>query len=489
MKRFDLLVKNGTVVVPQAGALRCDVGVSGGKVAALDASIPDGEASRTLDVRGKYVFPGAVDSHFHIGIYRPAREDAASESRAALTGGVTTLLSYFRTGANYLNKTGPYSQVLPELLDMCRNSFIVDYGYHVAIMTGQQLDEIDMLVQQFGIGTFKHFMFYKMMNLAGSSLDGAKYRMTDEPYDLGFLQTLMSRVAQANDRYRKAGGIRLSLHCENPELIRVATQETKSSGRTDLEAWSLARPGASEGLAINEAAFLANETGCPVNLLHLSSKVAVDTANAVSRVYPALDVRREATLHHLSLTTDIGYGVLGKVNPPIRGRQDVEALWQAVAAGKIDTVVSDHACITKAIKGNDMWAAPPGFGGTSLMLPLLISEGYHKRGLSLTRIAELASFNSAVCHGLYPKKGSIVIGGDADFAIVDLDKEQRVTTELLASAQDYTPFEGSALKGWPVQVILRGETVFENGAVTGRPGYGEYVKRPVALHYGTPGQT
>ncbi|MDO8490689.1 MAG: amidohydrolase family protein, partial [Dehalococcoidia bacterium] len=164
--------------------------------------------------------------------------------------------------------------------------------------------------------------------------------------------------------------------------------------------------------------------------------------------------------------------------------QDVEALWQAVAGGKIDTVVSDHACITKAIKGADMWAAPPGFGGTSLMLPLLLSEGYHKRGLSLTRIAELTALNPSICHGLYPKKGSIVIGGDADFAIVDLEKEQRVSTALLNSAQDYTPFEGALLKGWPVRTMLRGETVFEDGAITGRPGYGEYVKRPVALHYG-----
>ncbi len=474
--------------MPQTGVLKCDVGVSRGKVAALDASIPSSEASNTLDVQGKAVFPGAVDSHFHIGIYRPARDDAASESRAAVTGGVTTLLSYFRTGANYLNKTGPYSQILPELLDMCRDSFIVDYGYHLAVMTGQQLSEVDTLVEKFGVATFKHFMFYKMMNLAGSSLDGAKYRMTDEPYDLGFLETLMSTVAKANERYRKYGGIRLSLHCENPELIRVATQKTKASGRTDLEAWSLARPGATEGLAINEAAFLANETACPVNLLHLSSKAAVDAALAVSRAYPSLDAKREATLHHLSLTTDIEYeGVLAKVNPPIRGKQDVEALWQAVIEGRIDTVVSDHACITKAIKGPDMWAAPPGFGGTSLMLPLLISEGYHKRGLSLTRIAELTALNSAQCHGLYPKKGSIVVGGDADFAIVDLEKEQRVTAPMLNSAQDYTPFEGVTLKGWPVRTIIRGETVFENGQVTGRPGYGEYVKRPVALHYGARG--
>ena len=171
-----------------------------------------------------------------------------------------------------------------------------------------------------------------------------------------------------------------------------------------------------------------------------------------------------------------------KVNPPIRSDQDVEFLWQAVLDDKIKTVVSDHACATLEKKQGDLWSSLPGFGGTSLMFPVLVTEGYHKRGLPLHRIAELSSANPARYHNLYPKKGSIMVGSDADFAIIDIDSEKEVTLENLFTAQEFSPELGMKFKGWPDYTILRGQIIFENGKVVGKPGNGKFIKRPVKLH-------
>ena len=174
----------------------------------------------------------------------------------------------------------------------------------------------------------------------------------------------------------------------------------------------------------------------------------------------------ETTLHHLMLTYETAGGMIGKVNPPIRGQQDVDYLWMGVANGEVDTVVSDHACCMEENKReDDLWGSLPGFGGSSLLYPTLISEGFHKRKISLARISEIASANPARHFGLYPRKGTIAVGADADFAIIDLDKAQTVNAESLQSAQNFTPFAGIKIKGWPTETVLRGEVVmqeFEN---------------------------
>src|SRR5206468_2293093 len=213
------------------------------------------------------------------------------------------------------------------------------------------------------------------------------------------------------------------LHCEQAELIRVFIDEVKRSGPGGLEGYHRARPPLTERLSIAEALVLADETRCPVNLLHLSSGEALRAAAQGRREFPHLDIRLETTLHHLALTHATAHGILGKVNPPIRTEADRDALWDAVVRGSIDTVVSDHACCAEADKGEDLWKALPGFGGTALLYPYLVSEGHGKRGLGLTRVAELASANPARAFGLYPKKGTIAVGSDADLVVLDPDRE------------------------------------------------------------------
>ena len=484
MSEYDLVVKGGTVVIPYVGARRSDIGVRAGKIATLAEDIPKEEAERVVNAAGKHVFPGAVDSHFHIGIYRPFKEDATSESTSAASGGVTSIVSYFRPGMNYLNKTGPYKELLPELLDLSRGSYLTDYGYHLTMNTEAQIKEMEWLVKEGGVSTFKYYMFYKLLNLAGSAADGTNYLMTDTPVDFGFLYKYMKEVSRLDEIFGDYGRITLSIHCENPEVIRATNAEVKErpSGNP-LNDYSDARPPWQEELAIHEVAIMARHTNCPVNLLHLSSRKAVEAGTEVSSRYPHLYFLLEGTLHHLGLSNDMDLGQLAKVNPPIRSRDDVEYLWKSVLDDSIKTVVSDHACATKEIKKGDLWTSLPGFGGTSLMFPILITEGYHKRGLPLHRIAELSSSNPAKAHNLYPKKGALMVGSDADLAVVDIKQEKEVTLDRLFTAQDFSPEEGMRLKGWAECTILRGRVIFEKGKVLGKPGAGEYIKRPVKLHY------
>lgn len=481
---YDLLVKGGCLVVPRVGVIRADVACESGKITEVAQNISIKAAREVIDAKGSFVFPGAIDSHFHVGIYRPLSEDATTESRSAAAGGVTTILSYFRTGQHYLNKTGSYKQIFPELLAISRDSYVIDYAYHLAILTEEQLEEIEWLVKECGVSTFKYYMFYKLLNLTGSSADVLNYLMIDNPLDLGFLYRVMKAISKINNDFPEGRPIRLSIHCENPEIIRVCTEDVKNKSYSNsLKSYSDARPAWQEELAIWESALIAHKVGCPINLLHLGSREAMDAAKEVRRRFKELDILLETTLHHLSLSNEKDLGSLAKVNPPIRSESDRNYIWENVKAGYVKTVVSDHACITKGMKKGDMWTSLPGFGGTGLMFPVLVTEGYYKRGLPLQKLAELMSYWPAVYHGLYPKKGSFIIGSDADFAIIDLEEEREVKPHLLHSAQDFTPFEGMRLKGWPQYTILRGKIIFAKGELIAKPGTGVYIKRPVSFHY------
>lgn len=477
MDRYELAVVGGTVVIPYMGTVRADIGVRGGRVVAIDDEIDRQRADEVVDARGKIVFPGGVDGHFHIGIYRPLSEDAESETRSSLVGGVTTVLSYFRTGSHYLNKSGSYREIYPEVLRATEGHSYTDFGYHLGIMTSAQVSEIDWLVSEMGVASFKYYMFYKGLNLSSSSTAGTAYTMSDV-YDLGHLYRFMEAVSAASRRYGSLGRISLSLHCEHAEIIRTFIDEVRAQDLEGLEAYSKARPPFQERLAIAEATLLADVTKCPINLLHLSSAEALAGGAKARRDYPTLDIKLETTLHHLALTYDDKHGIQSaKVNPPIRSQQDVDALWRGVLGGDIDQVVSDHACCLLDMKQGGTWEALPGFGGTSLIYPVLVSEGFRKRKLPLQRIAELAAAGPARNYGLYPKKGTIAVGADADLAIVDPELSAPVTLDRLLSAQDHSPFEGFPVTGWVTQTIRDGRVVFDAGRVKGATD-GKYLKRP-----------
>ena len=481
---YDLLVKNARVVDPEHDEPReADIAVRDGKVVRVEPELPAERAARTVDAAGRLAFPGVVDGHQHWGIYHELSEDAAVESRACAQGGVTTALSYMRTGQYYLNKGGPYGEFFPEVLAATEGRTHVDYAYHLAPMSKEHIAEIPELIERFGVTSFKVFMFYGSHGLHGRSTDQNSFLMTPEGerYDYAHFEFVMRGVQEARKRFPElADQISLSLHCETAEIMTAYTQLVEEAGElSGLAAYSASRPPHSEGLAVSIAAYLAHETELPtINLLHLSSRKALDAAVRMSRAFPHIDFRREVTIGHLLADIDTASGLGGKVNPPLRPREDVEALWEYVLDGTVDWVVSDHACCREELKfgtpAEDVFLAKSGFGGAEYLLPGLITEG-RRRGLSWGRIAALSSANPARRYGL-DTKGALAVSKDADFCLVDPDHTWTVRAADSESAQEYTPFEGFELTAQVTDTFLRGHHVLQDGKVIGDP-VGDYVRR------------
>lgn len=483
---FDTLIRNLRIARPNQDSVTSgDIAIKDGKFFEISAAIDPSRARKVVEGKGRLAFPGAVDGHMHTGIYQPLDLDAVTESKAAAMGGVTSSLNYMRTGQYYLNKSGPYADFYPEVLRLSEGNFHVDYGYHLAPMMSVHIDEIDALIAEHGVSSFKIFMFYGQHGLHGSSADQKSFLMTPvgEHYDYAHFEFIMRGVRRAMDKYpHLADQISLSLHCETAEIMRAYTDIVQREGTLEgLAAYSASRPPHSEGLAVFIASYLANETDCAnINLLHLTSRKALDAAMMMAAAFPHINFRREVTIGHLMLDTDSPCGVLAKVNPPIRPREDVEYLWQALIKGDISWVVSDHACCkteskVHAERPDDVFVAKSGFGGTEYMLPALISEG-RKRGLGLNRIAELVSWNPAQRYGLN-RKGDIAPGFDADLAIVDDAASYEIHAHESESCQGYTPFEGMQMEARVDQTWLRGQLIYADGSVIGQAS-GKYLHRP-----------
>ncbi|MEO8746916.1 MAG: dihydroorotase family protein [Rhodanobacter sp.] len=483
---FDVLIKNLRVARPNQNAVIVgDIAIKDGKFAEISAAIAPERAAEVVDGKQRLAFPGAVDAHMHAGIYQPLELDAVTESKAAAMGGVTSSLNYMRTGQYYLNKSGPYAEFFPEVLRLAEGKFHVDYAFHLAPMMAAHIDEIDALIAEHGVSSFKIFMFYGQHGLHGLSADQSSFLMTPpgEHYDYAHFEFIMRGVRRAMEKYPKlAKQISLSLHCETAEIMRAYTEIVQREGKLGgLPAYSASRPPHSEGLAIFIASYLAHETDCVnINLLHLSSRKALDAAMMMAATFPHINFRREVTIGHLMLDTNSPCGVLAKVNPPIRPREDVEYLWQALIDGKISWVCSDHACCKTESKvhaehPDDIFVAKSGFGGTEYMLPALVSEG-RKRGLSVNRMAELVSWNPAQRYGLN-HKGDIAVGFDADLALVDDTASYTIHAAESESSQGYTPFEGMQLNARVDQTWLRGQLIYADGAVVGKA-RGKFMRRP-----------
>jgi allantoinase len=485
-KIYDLVIKNARVVRPNRTSVDClDIAVKDGKVARLSPDIQAEQAKEVFDAKNRLAFPGCVDAHMHIGIYAPLAEDAVSESKAAAMGGVTSSLNYIRTGHYYLNRGGPYRDFMPEVVKQSEGRFWVDYGYHIAPIEAGHIDEMEHLVLDHGIPSFKIFMFYGGYGLHGRSAHQNEFLMLgpEERYDIAHFEFIMRSAQRLMMKYPElAGYISVSLHCEIAEILNAYTKLVERDGTlSGLHAYSAARPPHSEGLAIWIAAYLANETNClNVNLLHLSSRKAIEAAWIMQQVFPHIAFRREVTVGHLLLDADCACAVHAKVNPPIRPRQDVEALWQAVLERKVDWIVSDHACCSAEQKWSkddptNIWLAKAGFGGTEYLLSGVLSEG-SKRGMSYNHMAELLSFKPAQRFGLL-SKGDIAPGYDADIALVDPHESFVVRAADSESVQGYSPFEGLELTGRVKTAFLRGVAVFDHGNIIA-PARGRYLRRP-----------
>lgn len=509
-KKYDLLIKNVRVVRPRkSGVEKMDIAVVGGKVKKVAKGIPAASAREVVDGKNRLAFPGLVDPHMHCGIYGPLDEDARSESLAAAQGGVTSSLNYMRTGGYYMERGGKYADVYPDVLKLSKDNFWVDYAYHLAPLDRTHIGEIDMLINKFGVTSFKIFMFYGGYGLHGASNTQREFLMIgeNEKYDIAHFEFVMRGIQRAMLRNPKIkDSISLGLHCELAEILSAYTKMVEGGAKvtdldtyltgethdpecvdckplTGLRAYSAARPPHSEGLAITIASYLANETNCAnINLLHLTSQKAVEAALKMAKIFPHVNFRREVTIGHLCLDYDSKIGNLAKVNPPIRSRKDVEFLWDSLLDGKLDWVCSDHACCRSEMKlgkkdKKNVFLAKSGFGGTEFMLPALITEG-KPRGMSYNKMAEVTSWAAAKRFGLQGK-GDIAPGYDADIVLVDPNKSFVAGNKMSESDQGYSVFEGMEMSATVTSTFLRGRLIYDNGKPVGKP-QGQYLHRPYA---------
>ncbi|GJD53138.1 Allantoinase [Methylobacterium crusticola] len=456
----DLLIRGGEAVLPGRGRTACDIAVRDGRIAAILAPGAPARARAALDARGLVVLPGAIDVHLHLGhgrdIARPREPaDADRESAAAAMGGITCFIPY-------LMASDPFAGVLPEVIAVTQAGARIDFGYHPIISTEAQLAEVERCARELGAPTFKIFM-----NNRGG--EGARLGLPD--IDDGFLLRLCEAAA-------RAGG----MVCPHPETIELAwvTRERARAADPDgtggLATWNASRPPFVEADAVQRAGYVAATAGVPLYVVHTSSAEALAAGLRLRQAGATLHL--ETCPHYL--THDVGWpgGDVGKINPPLREAADREALWAGLLSGAIDTVATDHVHRGIDAKAGGIWAASPGCPGLETLLPVLLSEGHHARGLSLERVVDLVSTTPARLMGLGHAKGAIAPGLDADLAFVDLDAVWTVAGDSVVSSAGYSLYEGWRLRGRVVHAAVRGRFVLRDGALQDDAvGHGRYVAR------------
>jgi len=458
--RFDLLIRGGTVVLPQTDGVAADLAISGEKIAAVLAPGTAVDAADTLDAAGKVVLPGVIDVHLHLGhgkdIARPrVAEDAATETAAAAVGGVTTFIPY-------LMATDPFETIFDEVKDVTQAGARIDFGYHFIISTEAQLASVPRYAREFGAPSFKIFM-----NNRGG--EGARLGLPD--IDDGFLLRLCEAAA--------ANGGMVCPHPENIEaawVLRNRLMQEDPDGRGGLRAWNATRPPFVEADAVQRAGLFARETGARLYIVHTSSRAALEAGLRAREA--GIDIRIETCPHYLTHDVDWEGGDVGKINPPLRERTDREALWDGVVSGDIDTVATDHVHRDISAKAGGIWKAWPGCPGLETLLPLMLTEGHHDRGIPLGRIAALLASAPADAMGLGHRKGRIAVGLDADLAIVDLGREYLCRREDVRSSAGYSIYEGRRFKGKVEHTLVRGRFAVRDGAlIDDAVGTGRYVSR------------
>ncbi len=451
---LDLIIRGGTIVTA-GGEARADLGIAGGRVAQIGGELA---GARELDATGKLLLPGGIDAHVHLSTPPGPREgpqwvdDFTSGSAAALAGGITTLgnMTFLSPGETPLAGLAREAAV-------ARAQTICDLFLHpvLSTLTPDVLAEIPALLDT-GCNTIKYFT-------VPPSFD--------------------AQIAGFVEATRLAGAARLLtlIHCEDSALLADAAATLVAAGQTHLRHYAESRPPISEVVATQRAVAIAEATGAPIYIVHLSCARALAVcAEAGARGVPVYVETRPFYLHltRERLLEPDGAKYIGQ--PPLREAADVDALWAGLRAGTIHTVCTDHAPWSLAAKLDPTLTITrlrPGAENLQTMLPMLYSEGVRQGRISLGRLVEVLSTNVAKLMGLYPRKGTIAVGSDADLVIFDPELTRTIDAAMLHSNADYSVYEGWEVTGWPLTTIRRGEIVFTEGRIVGQPGSGELVRR------------
>jgi dihydroorotase-like cyclic amidohydrolase len=449
----DLFIRGCRVVKPD-GVVDCGLAIRDGSIVAVLRPGETAGAHRALDAGGRFVAPGLIDTHVHLGnAAQSFASDSGTESRHAVTGGVTTLMPFVITRGSYVDVLGEMQRAVSE-------QSIVDMLFHAIITREPQIDEIPRLAAEFGVRSFKVFMAYKGREISPSGIQG----MGDDQ-----IFSVFGRVRDV------AGGVAI-VHCENMELVELHQKPFMAAGRQDTAAWSDARPAWGELEAIRRMCQFAEAAGVQLLVPHMG--VGLGSEFLRQKAWGPGRVATESCPHYLAFDKDTNRGVQGKVNPPLRGRDHIEALWQRLTDGTIDVMGSDHCPYTKAVKGDELWTARAGIGaGSAMILPVLLTEGVNRGRLTMSDVVRLTSYRAARLFGLHPRKGALEVGSDADLVIVDPDREVKVDLPALNSAVDFSPYEGYVARGWAATTIAGGRVVYDAGEVVADGACGRYLPR------------
>lgn len=452
----DILIKNGNAIIPFNGIVKTNILIENGKVKALRKTIGNVSTDRVINAENKYILPGIIDPHVHYGVYTPIDNAAITESTSAVTGGVTTIMRMIRLG-------GSYRRIVNHL-NVSKDTHITDYAVHASILYPSQLKDMSFL-KSIGINSFKIYM-----NL-GSDLkkilaDSDPGNNSLKEIEVDMTDRLLTEIIKNGSALNSIILVHAEDHAECSRNIKEMRKMNEHVDSNLLKLWSSLRPESAEISSIKKIVNVALNYEPNLYFVHIGSSEALYEIYRNKKLYKNLKIWIETCPHYLTHSTDYD-NIKGKVVPPLRSKGNLVKLWDAIKFGIIDTIGTDHVAndLERKKANGNFWNAPSGFSGLATMLPVMLSEGVNKKRVDLIRISEICSANASRIFGLFPRKGTIMEGSDADLTIVDLEKEQTVSPDILNSHSDYTIYDGWKLRGWPVMTIVRGKTVMEDGKV------------------------
>ena len=453
---MDLVIKNGTIVTA-TDMYEADIGIEGEKIVAIGKEI---SGSKKIDAKGMLIFPGFIDVHTHIempfmGTY--SSDTWETGTKAAAFGGTTCVVDFI-----IQSKGGTLQAALDEWNKRATGNAYIDYGFHMAMtdVNENTLKEMETMINDRGIPSFKLFFAYK-----GSLMveDDAFFKALEKAGDFGGL---------------------VMLHAENGHLIDLYTKRLLEEKKTEPMYHAVSRPSILEGEACQRAITLAELAEAPLYIVHNSCLEAVEAIHEGRE--RGLPIYGETCPQYLTLdeeryTEPDFNGAKYVMSPPLRSEFDQDALWFAIERGDLQVISTDHCPFFmkgQKDKGKDNFAKiPNGAPGIETRMAVMYTTGVLEDWITINKFVELNSTNPAKMFGLFPQKGTIAVGSDADIVVFDPEKEVTISVKNLHQNTDYTPWEGMVVKGYPVTVLSRGNIVVQDGKLKGKKGWGKFIKR------------
>ena len=456
MENLDLVINNGLVINSRHKEF-VNLGVRDGKISLITTEKLSG--AKKIDAEGKWVIPGAIDTHVHYALKQGQGEDAVmteddyeSGPIASAVGGITTFIDYA-----ICPQKGKLKTFLDERIDLASKGSCIDFSFHCGITNAspESLNQMPGVIEM-GIPSFKFFVTYKKWGFA---------------VDLGFLWGAFNLLNELN-------GV-ACIHCEQDDIIEFL--RATHAAETDMALFGATRPDFTEEIAVAELVILAREAGSRLHVVHLTTQKALNVIKeAQSR---GLKIRTETCPHYLYYSDGVykqDDGYLYTMTPPLRPKGNSDALWEGLKDGSIGIFASDHNALGLGVKNrNPEWLnVAPGLGGSELILTFLHSEGVVKRKMSPEKMVELLSSSPAAEFGV-PNKGKLELGYDADIVVFDPNKIREIKHSELATPGGFSIYEGLKMQGWPEITISRGEVIVQDRKFVGNTGRGKYIPRKI----------